>query len=185
MNIEQKLALIKKEGGRYIVCFKEGLFVRFYNQSLYLCNQALVARNQKALCIRSKPLKVLENQYVVSGGFPQTHLMKKLGEAVIDKGQGCYYIEHAFELSGYQSWFVNNVAHEESRLVTENGCSFAANQAAQQSSQINNHDISVKITSELVNKIILIDYWHATPYDMISLLAELKRLIIQLTPNGK
>ncbi len=69
MNIETKLALV--ESSQRIVGIKEGMFVRFYEQSLFGWQQWVSKQDQlPTLKVLRKKVKKLNGREVLYGGLP-------------------------------------------------------------------------------------------------------------------
>ncbi|WP_234352396.1 hypothetical protein [Vibrio harveyi] len=81
MNIENKLALV--ESSQRIVGIKEGMFVRFYEQSLFGWQQWVSKQDQlPTLKVLRKKVKKLNGREVLYGGLP----IESLKQAGIDIG---------------------------------------------------------------------------------------------------
>lgn len=81
MNIEAKLALV--ENSQRIVGIKEGMFVRFYEQSLFGWLQWVSKQDQlPTLKVLNKKVKKLNGRDVLYAGLP----IESLKQAGIDVG---------------------------------------------------------------------------------------------------
>lgn len=70
MNIENKLKLTNNN--QQIIGFKEGMFIRFYDQSLYLWQQWVNGRaGLPQLKVLRKSVKKLSGREVLYGGLPE------------------------------------------------------------------------------------------------------------------
>ncbi|CAH7259545.1 conserved hypothetical protein [Vibrio chagasii] len=100
MNIETKLALI--ESSQRIVGIKEGMFVRFYEQSLFGWQQWVSKQDQlPTLKVLRKKVKKLNGREVLYGGLP----IESLKQAGIDIGtEAVIELEIIIDFSEWESW---------------------------------------------------------------------------------
>lgn len=100
MNIETKLALV--ESSQRIVGIKEGMFVRFYEQSLFGWQQWVSKQDQlPTLKVLRKKVKKLNGREVLYGGLP----IESLKQAWIDIGtKAVIELEIIIDFSEWESW---------------------------------------------------------------------------------
>ncbi|WP_001019791.1 hypothetical protein [Vibrio sp. RC586] len=100
MNIETKLALV--ESSQRIVGIKEGMFVRFYEQSLFGWQQWVSKQDQlPTLKVLRKKVKKLNEREVLYGGLP----IESLKQAGIDIGtEAVIELEIIIDFSEWESW---------------------------------------------------------------------------------
>ncbi|MCW8349310.1 hypothetical protein MD535_25360 [Vibrio sp. ZSDZ65] len=100
MNIETKLALV--ESSQRIVGIKEGMFVRFYEQSLFGWQQWVSKQDQlPTLKVLRKKVKKLNGREVLYGGLP----IESLKQAGIDIGtEAVIELEIIIDFSEWESW---------------------------------------------------------------------------------
>ncbi len=100
MNIETKLALV--ESSQRIVGIKEGMFVRFYEQSLFGWQQWVSKQDQlPTLKVLRKKVKKLNGREVLYGGLP----IESLKQAGIDIGtEAIIELEIIIDFSEWESW---------------------------------------------------------------------------------
>ncbi|MCR9941937.1 hypothetical protein [Vibrio owensii] len=100
MNIETKLALV--ESSQRIVGIKEGMFVRFYEQSLFGWQQWVSKQDQlPTLKVLRKKVKKLNGREVLYGGLP----IESLKQVGIDVGtEAVIELEIIIDFSEWQSW---------------------------------------------------------------------------------
>ena len=100
MNIENKLSLV--ESSQRIVGIKEGMFVRFYEQSLFGWQQWASKQDQlPTLKVLKKKVKKLNGREVLYGGLP----IESLKQAGIDVGtEAVIALETIIDFSGWESW---------------------------------------------------------------------------------
>ena len=100
MNIENKLALV--ESSQRIVGIKEGMFVRFYEQSLFGWQQWVSKQDQlPTLKVLRKKVKKLNGREVLYGGLP----IESLKQAGIDIGtEAVIELEIIIDFSEWESW---------------------------------------------------------------------------------
>jgi len=100
VNIETKLALV--ESSQRIVGIKEGMFVRFYEQSLFGWQQWASKHDQlPTLKVLKKKVKKLKGREVLFGGLP-TESLKQAG---IDIGTDAVIeLEIIIDFSEWESW---------------------------------------------------------------------------------
>ncbi|MFA0080253.1 hypothetical protein AB4427_19310 [Vibrio artabrorum] len=100
MNIETKLALV--ESSQRIVGIKEGMFVRFYEQSLFGWQQWVSKQDQlPTLKVLRKKVKKLNGREVLYGGLP----IESLKQAGIDIGtEAVIELEIIIDFSKWESW---------------------------------------------------------------------------------
>ncbi len=100
MNIETKLALV--ESSQRIVGIKEGMFVRFYEQSLFGWQQWVSKQDQlPTLKVLRKKVKKLNGREVLYGGLP----IESLKQAGIDIGtEVVIELEIIIDFSEWESW---------------------------------------------------------------------------------
>ncbi|MDE1315324.1 hypothetical protein MEG05_14695 [Vibrio aestuarianus] len=100
MNIETKLALV--ESNQHIVGIKEGMFVRFYEQSLFGWQQWVSKQDQlPTLKVLRKKVKKLNGREVLYGGLP----IESLKQAGIDIGtEVVIELEIIIDFSEWESW---------------------------------------------------------------------------------
>lgn len=100
MNIETKLALV--ESSQRIVGIKEGVFVRFYEQSLFGWQQWVSKQDQlPTLKVLRKKVKKLNGREVLYGGLP----IESLKQAGIDIGtEAVIELEIIIDFSEWESW---------------------------------------------------------------------------------
>lgn len=82
-----------------ILLFKDGVFLRAYNQGVYILTELLGYRFN----VRVMQLKKYQNRYVVTCAFPFNKLSKRLPEAVITDFGG--QLAHEFDMAAYHAWF--------------------------------------------------------------------------------
>ena len=102
MNIEEKLKLVKDS--KVIVGIKEGMFVRFYEQSLFGWQQWVSTQPQlPTLKVLIKKVKKLDDQEIVYGGLP----IESLTRSGIDVGnEKTILLKNEIDLSGWDKWRV-------------------------------------------------------------------------------
>ena len=99
-NIEEKLALV--QNSLHIVGIKEGMFVRFYEQSLFGWQQwAEDNPSLPTLKVLRKVIKKLGGREVVYGGVPLDTLTKQGVEVGLD---GIVRLEHKIDLTDWGEW---------------------------------------------------------------------------------
>lgn len=100
MNIEDKLELVKNS--QVIVGIKEGMFVRFYEQSLFGWQQWVSTQPQlPTLKVLVKKVKKLDDQEIVYGGLP----IESLTRHGIDVGnENTILLKDEIDLSGWDKW---------------------------------------------------------------------------------
>ena len=100
MNIEDKLELVKDS--QVIVGIKEGMFVRFYEQSLFGWQQWVSTQpHLPTLKVLVKKVKKLDNQEIVYGGLP----IESLTRNGIDVGnENTILLKGEIDLSGWDKW---------------------------------------------------------------------------------
>lgn len=100
MNIENKLSLV--ESSQRIVGIKEGMFVRFYEQSLFGWQQWVSKQDQlPTLKVLRKKVKKLNGREVLYGGLP----IESLKQAGIDIGtEAVIELEIIIDFSEWESW---------------------------------------------------------------------------------
>ncbi|MFV8387525.1 hypothetical protein ACNO5E_25845 [Vibrio parahaemolyticus] len=100
MNIETKLALV--ESSQRIVGIKEGMFVRFYEQSLFGWQQWVSKQDQlPTLKVLRKKVKKLNGREVLYGGLP----IESLKQAGIDIGtEAVIELEIIIDFSEWEYW---------------------------------------------------------------------------------
>ena len=100
MNIEAKLALV--ESSQRIVGIKEGIFVRFYEQSLFGWQQWVSKQDQlPTLKVLRKKVKKLNGREVLYGGLP----IESLKQAGIDIGtEAVIELEIIIDFSEWEYW---------------------------------------------------------------------------------
>ncbi|WP_230857726.1 hypothetical protein, partial [Vibrio fluvialis] len=100
VNIETKLALV--ESSQRIVGIKEGMFVRFYEQSLFGWQQWVSKQDQlPTLKVLRKKVKKLNGREVLYGGLP----IESLKQAGIDIGtEAVIELEIIIDFSEWESW---------------------------------------------------------------------------------
>lgn len=100
MNIENKLALV--ESSQRIVGIKEGMFVRFYEQSLFGWQQWVSKQDQlPTLKVLRKKVKKLNGREVLYGGLP----IESLKQAGIDIGtEAVIELEIIIDFSEWEYW---------------------------------------------------------------------------------
>lgn len=100
MNIEDKLELVKNS--QVIVGIKEGMFVRFYEQSLFGWQQWVSTQPQlPTLKVLVKKEKKLDDQEIVYGGLP----IESLTRHGIDVGnENTILLKDEIDLSGWDKW---------------------------------------------------------------------------------
>ncbi|TVO39913.1 hypothetical protein [Vibrio algivorus] len=100
MNIEEKLELVKNS--KVIVGIKEGVFVRFYEQSLFGWQQWVLTQPQlPTLKVLIKKVKKLDNQEIVYGGLPIESLIR----SGIDVGnENTILLKDEIDFSNWDNW---------------------------------------------------------------------------------
>lgn len=100
MNIETKLALV--ESSQRIVGIKEGMFVRFYEQSLFGWQQWVSKQDQlPTLKVLRKKVKKLNGREVLYGWLP----IESLKQTGIDIGtEAVIELEIIIDFSEWESW---------------------------------------------------------------------------------
>ena len=100
MNIEDKLELVKNS--QVIVGIKEGMFVRFYEQSLFGWQQWVSTQPQlPTLKVLVKKVKKLDDHEIVYGGLP----IESLTRHGIDVGnENTILLKDEIDLSGWDKW---------------------------------------------------------------------------------
>ncbi|OCG15585.1 hypothetical protein A9G09_04345 [Gilliamella sp. wkB292] len=97
MKIDEKLDLLNQYQG--ILLFREGLFLRAYNQSAYILNEIL----GQQLKLKFYQAAGARNQWIVKCGFPANKINERLpGAALTSFG---YRIAGDFDLTDYGQWF--------------------------------------------------------------------------------
>lgn len=97
MKIIDKLALQSRVNG--LLLFRDGLFLKSYNQSTYILTE-LLGQNLKIKCYQ---VKCLNNQMVIECAFPYSKLTHRLPMAV-ETAFGARLSEQ-FNLEGYDKWY--------------------------------------------------------------------------------
>lgn len=97
MRLVERLALQKQLSG--LVLFKEGLFLKAYNESAYILTVLL----KQNLQIKSYPIKYLNNQYIVECGFQCSKLSSRLPMAVVTAFGA--RLDGNFNLVDYLIWY--------------------------------------------------------------------------------
>ncbi|MCF4174885.1 hypothetical protein [Vibrio sp. McD22-P3] len=107
MNIETKLALV--ENSQRIVGIKEGMFVRFYEQSLFGWHQWVSKQDQlPTLKVLRKKVKKLNGREVLYGGLP----IESLKQAGIGIGaEADIELEIIIDILEWESWRQEQCAH--------------------------------------------------------------------------
>lgn len=102
MKIEDKLSLVEASQG--VIGIKEGMFVRFYEQSLYGWQQWVLTRGDgqlPVLKVLRKKIKKLDGREVLYGGLP----IESLRQAGIDVGNDIIVsLSVNVDLSGWDNW---------------------------------------------------------------------------------
>lgn len=102
MNIENKLKLTNNN--QQIIGFKEGMFIRFYDQSLYLWQQWVNGRaGLPQLKVLRKSVKKLSGREVLYGGLPEETLSRQ-GIKVDQEGVVRISFEGVLDLSEWEQW---------------------------------------------------------------------------------
>lgn len=115
MNIEDKLQLQVELGG--VLLFREGLFLKAYNESCFILNELL---NQN-LKVKSYRLKCLKGRAIVECAFQHAKLAKRLPKAVeTDFGAR---LCGEFDLQQYQTWHAKQcqISHEVAEMAQSAG----------------------------------------------------------------
>lgn len=100
MNIEEKLELVKNS--KVIVGIKEGMFVRFYEQSLFGWQQWASTQSElPTLKVLRKNIKKLNNKEVLYGGLPIESLIRS-GVAVGNEKK--ILLEFEIDFSDWDKW---------------------------------------------------------------------------------
>ncbi len=120
MNIEEKLELVKNS--KVIVGIKEGMFVRFYEQSLFGWQQWVSTQPQlPTLKVLIKKVKKLDNQEIVYGGLPIESLIR----SGIDVGnENTILLKDKIDFSDWDNWRAeqkNEMNNIDSPLILERG----------------------------------------------------------------
>lgn len=128
MRLVERLALQKQLGD--LVLFKEGLFLKAYNESAYILTVLL----KQNLQIKSYPIKYLNNQYIIECGFQCSKLSLRLPKAVgTDFGAR---LDGNFNLTDYLIWYQYH-CHSADFIRTEAKAGGRPLQTESQSAQFN------------------------------------------------
>ncbi|MGR5048752.1 hypothetical protein ACPV3P_08435 [Photobacterium damselae] len=102
MKIEDKLSLV--EASQSVIGIKDGMFVRFYEQSLYGWQQWVLTLGDgqlPVLKVLRKKIKKLDGREVLYGGLP----IESLRQAGIDVGDDIIVsLSVNVDLSGWDDW---------------------------------------------------------------------------------
>ena len=103
MNIEDKVRLSKEAVlSNKFIGIKEGMFVRFYNESLFVWQQwAVLNQALPSLKIIAKTIKKMNNQWIFYGGLPVSILEN---EGVCLNKDGIVSIDFDIDMRGYLQW---------------------------------------------------------------------------------
>lgn len=146
MNISEKLNLQHQFKG--ILLFKEGVFLRSYNQGAYVLTQLF----GYALKLQTAKLKKYQNRWVIACAFPLNKLSERLPEAVLtDFGAK---LECTYQIDDYQQWYERR-CREESRAKVKAKASNESlqtneKQASEQSAVVYLNNNYVKLTSQQI-----------------------------------
>lgn len=118
MKIEEKLALSRSVKEGKVIGIQEGLFIRFYNESLYAWQQWVKAYPElPMLKVNIKSIKKLDGQIIVYGGLPLSVLEKRAIELGED---GIVVIQYEADMSGWQEWYESQTKVEDKQVLVDN-----------------------------------------------------------------
>ena len=160
MDIATKIHNTTQDHHQYILGFREGVFVRFYNQALYLWNQQSRQTGYAPLKVSARAYKVLSNKIVLSGGLPEDSLLARYPEAQ-KKGE-MYAIPHQLSTQQYSPWL--------RALMVQYQGSPATNPSTESSQKI-----TLVLSQPWLQQFMASDYLLTPPGEMMQMLAELKR----------
>lgn len=104
MKIDKKLDLLSQYQG--ILLFREGLFLRAYNQSAYILNEILGLQ----LKLKFYQATGARNQWIVKCAFPANKINERLPGATLTSFG--YLIAGDFDLTNYGQWFARRCLEE-------------------------------------------------------------------------
>ncbi|HAS8623055.1 TPA: hypothetical protein I7784_22660 [Vibrio vulnificus] len=169
MNIKEKLANVTANAASEIIAYKEGVFYRFYNESLYLCNQYLQENESKALKVTLKTYKSAEGECVSVGGMPESSFKARFKEAFIREGY--YVIPCSIGIEGYAKW----KSHQQTAKEDENAKLQVVNDDNKRDCYQHHW---ILLSNALIEKVLVTEYLTASPYEFMELFSELRHQII-------
>ncbi|CDT82761.1 hypothetical protein ACED66_23865 [Vibrio splendidus] len=164
MDIATKIHDTTQGHHQYILGYREGVFVRFYNQALYLWNQQSRQTGYAPLKVNARAYKVLGHKIVLSGGLPEESLLMRCPEA--QQQDGVYTIPHQLSTQQYAPWYQT--------LMNQYQGSPATKRATESSQKV-----TLVLSQPWVQQFMASDYLLTPPGEMMQMLAELKKTMVK------
>jgi hypothetical protein len=157
--------IIEKESfeSSIIHLYKEGIFLKGYEQSAYLFSKYI----QPTYQVKTKYIKAV-SQWVCSIGFPENALNAIVsGKEIIPTAQGAdILLEETIDKAVYEEWKANRVGVESEKLKTES--------ELQKESESPTTSTTPILLNEVYKQIIAFDLANQTPMQCVLFLSNLQ-----------